>query len=153
MPSWTDIVTACVGATGFVYGLSERYRGKRSIRSGKIKEVLRDRDDKVLFSEELPDVALQPLAESAKEWRNKCSEARAIMSQGSPARNELKTCLNAAAIFENGVEQMLAEKGQVNYTVYVSGDDKRHLDELKSQLRDITRDPADRLATYHWWQL
>jgi hypothetical protein len=152
MPSWTDIVTACAGVAGFAYGLSERYRGKRSIRRDKIQEVLRDRDDKVLFSEEVPDVALRPLANSAKEWRNKCSEARAITSQGSSARRDLKTCLDAAALFENRVQQMLAERDQIDDFVFVSGDDMRRLDKLKAQLRDTTGEPTMRLAAYRWWQ-
>lgn len=153
MPSWTDIVGACVGAAGLAYGISERYRGKQSIRRDKIKEVLSDRDDKVLFSEEIPDVALRPLAASAKEWRKKCSEAMRMTSQGSPARHDLKTCLQAAALFENRVEQMLAEKDQIDDYVFVSGDDKSHLDDLKAQLRETTREPTKRLAAYHWWQL
>jgi hypothetical protein len=124
MPSWTDIVTACVGIAGFGYGLSERYRGKRSIRRDKINDVLSDREDKVLFSETVPDVALRPQAASAKEWRKKCSEAKAMTSQGSPARRELKTLMDAAADFENQVEQMLVGKDPADAYVYVSGAEK-----------------------------
>jgi hypothetical protein len=155
MPDWTDIVSACVGVAGLAYGLSERYIGKRTIRIDKINEVLRDREDKVLFSQSVPDVALRPLAASAKEWREKCSEARAITSQGSPARRDLKICLDAAAIFENRVEQMLQEKKeQIDDYMFVDGHDKERLDELKAQLRDATREPAEHLASrHHWWDL
>jgi len=153
MPTWTDIVTACAGALGLAYGLSERYRGKGSLRRDKIEDVLNDRESKVLFSEEIPDVELRALAKSAQEWHEKCSEARKLTSQGSPARRDLKTCLDAAALFENGVHQMLAVRDHVDEVVFASEDEKKRLDELKAQLRNITQEPTKRLAAYRWWKL
>jgi hypothetical protein len=136
------------------YGFYERYFGsRRSLRIGKIKEVLRDREDKVLFSESIPDEALRPLAASAKEFRLKCSEAKALTRSGSSVRHDLKTCLDAAALFEYQVQQMLKQLERSDPSlrsdpnVFVYADDKKHLDDLKAQLRDTTREPASRLAT------
>lgn len=102
------MVSTGVGVAGLTFGLYERYAGKRFLRVEKLAEVLRLREDKVLFSESVPDVALRPLAASVKEWRDPCSEAKAIASHGSSTRRDLQICLNAAATFENQVEAMLA---------------------------------------------
>jgi hypothetical protein len=154
MADWTNVVSAGVGVAGLSYGFYERYFGsRRSLRIGKIKEVLRDREDKVLFSESIPDEALRPLAASAKEFRLKCSEAKALTRSGSSVRHDLKTCLDAAALFEYQVQQMLKQLERSDPSlrsdpnVFVYADDKKHLDDLKAQLRDTTREPASRLAT------
>jgi hypothetical protein len=113
-----------------------------------IGEVIRDREDKILFSEDVPDVALRPLAKSAKEWRVKCSQAKAATALDSPARQDLQICLDAAAVFENGVEQILQEQGTsaADPYMFVGGAEKDRLDALKKQLREATKGPAARLA-------
>jgi hypothetical protein len=155
MPDWTNVVSAGVGVAGFAYGLIERYAGKRSLRINKINEVLRDREDKVLFSPSVDDEELVQLAASAKEWRQKCSEAKAVTSQGSPARHHLKVCLDAAALFENQVQQMIREqKSDAGSFIFAYGADKKRLDEFKARLREVTEKPAEHLAApRHWWNL
>lgn len=154
MADWTNVVSAGVGVAGLAFGLYERYAGKRSLRVQKLDEVLRLREDKVLFKESVPDVALRPLAASVKEWRDQCSEAKAIASHGSSTRRDLQICWDAAATFENQVEVMLARLNHSDPYVFVSGEDLRHLDELKESLRETTREPAARLATRRrWWNL
>lgn len=154
MPDLTDIVSAGVGVAGLAFGLYERYAGKRSLRVQKLDEVLRLREDKVLFNESVPDVALRPLAASVKEWRERCSEAKAISSHGSSSRRDLQICLDAAATFENQVEVMLARLDHSDPYVFVSGEDRQHLETLKESLRQTTREPVARLATRRrWWNL
>jgi len=154
MPEWPSVVSALVGVAGFTYGVYERYAGKKSVRIQKINDVVRDREDKILFSESVPDVALRPLAASAKEWREKCSDAKSVTSHGSPARRDLQACLDAAKRFESQVNRLIEQLDHTDPYVFVSGDELARLEELKAQLREATREPAARLAARRrWWQL